>query len=353
LADTIESYLTELKAALAGADPALVQDAVYDADEYLRSAVAEAGDSATAVATAIGDYGTPAEVAAAYRDREATVAAALRRPTPATAGSVAARFFRVVADPGAWGALFYMLLALVTGIVYFTIVVTGLSLIAGTLVLIVGIPLALLFIAVVRAISLAEGRLVEGLLGVRMPRRPRTVASAGEGNGLWVRLKSWFTDYRTWTTMLYMVVQLVLGIVYFTVVVTALSVSAALVALPIVQGVFHVPSFVSGGYGYFIDWWAMPLVMAIGVLGFFVTLWIAKGVGYLHGNYAKFMLVGRFEGGQAEQATAADAGAADVVATPAPGQPPAPSPARSPAPAASIDTGYVPPAAAGGGDTAS
>ena len=337
MADTIEGYLTELRAALAGADPALVQDAVYDADEYLRSAVAEAGDSPEAVTTAIEDYGSPSEVAAAYRDREVTVATALRGPAPATAASSLGRFFGVVADPGAWGALFYMLLALVTGILYFTIVVTGLSLIAGLAILIVGIPLALLFIAIVRAVSLAEGRIVEGLLGIRMPRRPRIVASAGGGNGFWARLKSWFTDYRTWTTMLYMVLQLVLGIVYFTIAVTALSLSAGLIALPIVQGVFHVPMFVAGNYGYFLDWWAVPFVMALGVLGFFVTLWIAKGVGYLHGSYAKFMLVGRFEGAPLAQTSPAPGGGAQTP--PPPGDSASMQAAAvAPAPTATADT---------------
>ena len=188
MADTIEGYLTELRAALAGADPALVQDAVYDADEYLRSAVAEAGDSPEAVAAAIDDYGSPGRgrrrVPRPRGRRWPRRCAGRSRPT---AGSVLARFFGIIADPGAWGALFYMLLALVTGILYFTIVVTGLSLIAGLAVLIIGVPLALLFIAVVRAISLAEGRMVEGLLGVRMPRRrarsrPRA-AVTGSGSG--------------------------------------------------------------------------------------------------------------------------------------------------------------------------
>ena len=41
--ENIEGYLVELRTALAGADPALVQDAVYDAEEYLRSAAAESG----------------------------------------------------------------------------------------------------------------------------------------------------------------------------------------------------------------------------------------------------------------------------------------------------------------------
>ena len=38
---TIPEYLEQLRASLAGADPALVQDALYDAEEYLRAELAE------------------------------------------------------------------------------------------------------------------------------------------------------------------------------------------------------------------------------------------------------------------------------------------------------------------------
>jgi uncharacterized membrane protein len=309
VANTVEGYLAELRAALAGADPALVQDATYDAEEYLRTAIAEAGPDAgpSAVTDAIDAYGTPEEIATAYRDSELTVAAALRKPKVAVTQSEwgrspVVRFFGIVMDPAAWGALFYMLLALATGILYFTLVVTGFSLTLGFAVLIIGIPFALLFIGMIRAISLAEGRMVEGLLGERMPRRPRIVG--GQGN-LWDRIKGWLGDYRTWTTMLYMVLQLPLGIIYFTTVVTALSVSAAVFIAPIAQTIWGQPVFRSFEYGYYIEPWAMPLIMALGVLGFFVTLWLAKGVGKVHGMWAKTMLVGRLDAGTgAEQAPA-------------------------------------------------
>jgi uncharacterized membrane protein len=293
--DTIEAYLAELKTALAGADPALVQDAVYDAEEYLRSAVAEGGGTQEAVASAIDAYGTPAEIASAYRETERTVAAALRRPAPVKSGNAFARFFGVIADPSAWGALFYMILSLATGIIYFTVVVTGLSLSLSMMILIVGVPIALLFLGAVRAISLAEGRIVEGLLGQRMPRRPRNVVVA-DGT-FWGRLKSWFSDYRTWTTMLYMALMLPLGIAYFTVVVTALAMSLAAFAAPIVQWIANTPVIRTGGYGYWIEPWGAPFFFAGGILGFLATMWLAKGVGYLHGMFAKVMLVGRFEGG--------------------------------------------------------
>lgn len=310
---TVEDYLIQLRSALSGADPALIQDALYDAEEYLRSATADSGDSPDSVAAAIEDYGTPQEVADAYREAEITVAAALRKPAPArpdtTLGrSPLGRFFGVVADPSAWGSLFYLVLALATGIVYFTLVVTGVSLTAGTIVLIIGIPLALLFLAVVRAVSFAEGRVVEGLLGVRMPRRPRIVAT-GDGN-LWSRIKAWLTDYRTWTTMLYMLLQLPLGIAYFTLVITGLSTAAGLVAAPFVQVIFERPVFTWGPYGYYIEWYGMPFVIAGGLLAFVLTLWIAKGIGIAHGAYAKALLVGRIDQpGEAQAMTAAGAGA--------------------------------------------
>lgn len=290
MADTIEVYLAHLRAALTGSDPALVQDALYDAEDYLRTAVAEGDGSPEALEAAIESYGSPAEIAEAYRTTEVTVSEALRKPAPVRPRTVLGRFFGVLADPSAWGAFFYMLLALITGTVYFTVVMTGLSLTAGLGVLIVGVPFALLFIATVRAISLAEGRMVEALLGERMPRRPRLVGQAG---GFWQRIKSWFTDYRTWTTMLYMLLMLPLGTTYFTVVVTGMAISLAFFAMPLLQAVWHVPLFVTGDHYFLVRWWAMPFISMVGVLGFVSLLWIAKGVGRVHGVFAKALLVGR------------------------------------------------------------
>ena len=290
---TVEGYLGALRQALAGQDPALVQDAVYDAEAHLRTALAETGGTPEAFDEVVEAYGTPEEVAVSYRDAESALASTLRRPAPSQApANPVARFFGVLIDPAAWGALFYMVLSLVTGVTYFTIVVTGVSLSVGLSVLIIGIPLALLFLAVVRAVSLVEGRIVEGLLGERMPRRPRTVGVEGS---IWERIKGWLSDYRTWTTMLYMGVQLVLGIVYFTVVVTAVAVSAGIAFAPVAQVVTGGPVMMFGGVAYLIEPWAYPLFVLAGALGFVLLLWVAKGVGLAHAAYAKALLVGRFE----------------------------------------------------------
>lgn len=291
LPHSIPEYLDRLRAALAGADPALVQDALYDAEEYLRSEMAEnpGKSEAEVIAAVAGSYGAPDEVAEIYRDTEVTVQTALRTPPPRPRKSVLGQFFGVAAEPRTYAALFYMLLSLATGIFYFTWVVTGASLSAGLAVLIIGIPFVILFLGSVRVLSLVEGRLVEVMLGERMPRRP---LYSGRGKPLFDRIKDMFVDPRTWGTLLYMVLMMPLGILYFTIAVTGLSVSLSLILAPIAM------LFGSVGAGFWIDDvnlmsapWTWPLAVALGIVLLFVTLHIARGVGIFHGALAKHLLV--------------------------------------------------------------
>ena len=118
-----------------------------------------------------------------------------------------------------------------TGIFYFTFAVTGLSLSAGLMILIIGIPFFLLFLATSRVLSLVEGRIIESFLGVRMPRRPTYDTSEG---GIIERIKLMLKDARTWTTLLYMLLMLPLGIFYFSYAIVGIAVSLAFIAAPIV-----------------------------------------------------------------------------------------------------------------------
>lgn len=140
-----------------------------------------------------------------------------------------ARFFGIVADARGYGALFYLILSLLTGTLYFTLVAVMLLTGIGLLPVGAGVIILLLFFAIIRALSLAEGRIMGVSLGVRMPRRPRGTLPEGH---VFDRVKHWLTDRHTWTSILYMALQLPLGIVCFTIMVAALSLSAAGVALP-------------------------------------------------------------------------------------------------------------------------
>ncbi len=165
------------------------------------------------------------------------------------------------------------------------------SLSLALLILIIGVPIAVLFILSVRGIALLEGRLVEALLGVRMPRRPPFQEKT---TGLWAKLKALLTDRYTWFSLLYMILQLPFGIAYFTVFTVLLASSLWLVVQPIVEGVFNWPAFTYGANtGYFLNGWLMPLVVVGGIALFFGTMHLARLMGKLHGAWAKLMLVRR------------------------------------------------------------
>ncbi|TAM63677.1 MAG: hypothetical protein EPN49_01905 [Rhodanobacter sp.] len=291
---TIHEYLEQLRAALRGADPALVQDALYDAEEHLRAELAEqpARGEAEMLQQVVGSYGAPEEVADIYRDQEIKIQRALRPPPVPPRRSALGRFFGVAADPHTWGALFYMLLALATGIFYFTWVVVGISLSAGFSVLIIGIPFIVLFFGSVRALSLLEGRIVEAMLGVRMPRRPPYPPQ--QAVPLLKRIGAMFTDARSWTALLYMLLMLPLGILYFTISVTLLGVSVGFIGAPFVKflGGVDVINMNIDGAGYHGPGW--PGTIGLGLLGvvlLFATLHLVRGVARLHGQIAKSLLV--------------------------------------------------------------
>ena len=51
---------------------------------------------------------------------------------------------------------------------------------------------------------------------------------------------------------------------------------------------------------YFLEWWAFPLVVIAGVLGFVVTMHLVRVIGRMHAAYAKVMLVGRADSAAGE-----------------------------------------------------
>ena len=311
---SIDQYLRQLREELAGADAALIQDALYDAEEYLRAEVAAHPDKSESDVLELiaSTYGAPDEVAGAYRDTEIKVKAALATPRK-EAKSAAGRFFGVFLDPRAYTSLFFMLLALPTGIIYFVLAVGGLSLSAGCLVLIIGVPFFLMFMAVCRVVSLAEGGLIEAMTGVRMPRRP---VYQGKALSFWARIGEMLKDPRTWTTIAYFILRLPIGILYFVIAVAGLAVSLTFIALPITVVLAQAGWFGMGGVEVFSDaqpeWifntgFAIPLLGLAGVLLLTSVMHLARGIGRLHAKFAKSMLVARTGSSPAE---AGESGAA-------------------------------------------
>jgi len=303
-ARSIDEYLKQLRSALAEEDPALIQDALYDAEEYLRAEVASHPDRSEADVLELiaSTYGAPEEVAAAYRDTEVKVKAALKTPPPPAAVAQASgvrRFFGVFMDVRAYTSLFYMLLTLATGIIYFTFVVTGLALSAGLAVLVIGIPFFLAFIGMARVLALGEGRLLEATTGERMPRRP---VHPGPSASWLSRIGDMLKDVRTWTTLLYLLLMLPLGIIYFTIAVTGLSIGLRLALSPLVvlagdfgwipPELFNNVLEIGGvSYGSPQSFIAALFCMALGIVILALVLHVARAIARGHARLAKALLV--------------------------------------------------------------
>lgn len=293
---TVGEYLTRLRAALRGADSALIQDALYDAEDHLRSELAEnpGMSEAEILAKISNSYGAPDEVAAIYVDKEVVVERALRSPAPARRRTTLGRFFGIAADPRAYAALFYMLLALPTGIFFFTWAITGVALSLGLSILIIGIPFMLLFLGTVRVLALVEGRLIEVMLGERMPRRP---VYADRDKPWRARIKGMLVDPRTWSTLLYMVLKLPLGILYFVLAVAGISIGLALLFAPVAQFLASL-GVVDGGIRLDGNMILPPLILAplaflLGACLLFGTLHLARALGRMQAVLAKHLLVKR------------------------------------------------------------
>jgi len=202
--------------------------------------------------------------------------------------SVFARFFGIVADPKAYAAVAYMLFALLSGAAYFSLAVTGVSLSVGLSILIIGVPIALLFLGLVRGVSFAEGRLIETLLGVKMPETPRPTRVE---RSIVQRALHWLKDRRTWTSLAYMVAQLPLGVLYFTFVTFWIALAITLMFYPVAQILLGWP-LTYDGYSIQFGFWSTLGLAGLGALLFTVFMHAAKGIGRIHGNYAKAFLVG-------------------------------------------------------------
>ena len=138
-------------------------------------------------------------------------------------------FFEALAQRRTYTTLLYLLLSLGTGLLAFTYTVTGLSLSLGLAILIIGLPVALAFLAGARLLSVVEAHLLRALVGGEGPSAPALLPS---GEGFLGRLKGLLKVRRTWTSLVYLPLLMPLGITYFTLFTGLLATGLSLVAVP-------------------------------------------------------------------------------------------------------------------------
>jgi hypothetical protein len=169
--------------------------------------------------------------------------------------------------------LLHHLLGLPLGIAYFAWLVTGLSLGAGLIITLVGIPILTLVLASVRPLAAAERVMANELLGAAIPAAP--LAPGGKG---WLgKLKAYWTDGRTWRGVAYLLARFPVGMATFITAVTSYGVGLMLLAAPIFAA--------SDADGMDVGPWDADTVlegvamMPLGALALVAAGWISVGMG--------------------------------------------------------------------------
>jgi len=290
----VQDYLAKLKKELgSSADPALVQDALSDAETHLRTALEEELSENPSLSETeilipvVEKYGSPSEVAAAYLAIEPHLSPILGQRPHLDPRSFLGKFFGVLGESSAWSAFFYMLLAFIPGLIFGSWAILGGIVSAGSLLFIIGLPIFGLFLLSIRGIALLEGRIVEALLGVRMPRRPLFLSKGLSWSDRYIALVK---DKYSWRALLYAVLLFPLGMIYTGLFSLLFVFSLSFITSPVLELIFHVPLDLFGD-NVFTPVWFLPIVFVAGLLLLPLTLHLAKLAGKIHGQYAKAMLV--------------------------------------------------------------
>lgn len=198
------------------------------------------------------------------------------------------QFFGVAVRGQTYLNLVYLFLAFPLGLFYFILLVTGFSLGFGLLIIWVGILiLAGMFVAS-WACANFERQLAIQLLHENIPDGK---SSAPAGMTTWDQIKSHFANPVTWKSLVYLLVKFPLGILSFTVLVTLITLSLALIATPVLYpycqtGVWH-----CGIPASLIDTMPEAIIVSLsGVALLFPSLHIFNWLAWISGRFAKIML---------------------------------------------------------------
>jgi signal transduction histidine kinase len=178
-----------------------------------------------------------------------------------------------------WRETAYLLVGFVTGTIGFTFVVSAASTAFGLAILIVGLPIAVLLAYVDRWWCGIERSRAALVLGAKIPAQYRPL----DGEGKVSRWLSVLGDRQTWLDALWMVVAFPVGLIGFTVTLSAWSAAFGLLTAPI--------------WFWSIPGWIHDHVVVISILAPFLALpaavltaWLVRGLALSQAGLAAWML---------------------------------------------------------------
>jgi hypothetical protein len=289
---SLKQYYTDLELALEGADPAIVADALDDAEEFLEENMTEqisSGDAPNkkeAARKACEAYGEPEDVAKEYLKQDKSWKKKEKKKEAPKEGLLKSTF-GVYLKGRTYANMLYLFLMFPLGILYFTYIVTGISTCAGLIVTVVGIPLGVLFLLSFIYIGWFHGRMTEVLLGIRMPKKRRKMHATGTA---WQRFKTAMKNPRLYSTVLYLFLMFPLGIFYFCVLVTFLSVALALICAPLL---YVISESIDIQVGLPAPLWFQVLLTLLGFVMLTWTMHLSNIMAGLHGKLTVALLLRR------------------------------------------------------------
>lgn len=200
------------------------------------------------------------------------------------------QFTSVAMEKRTYLNLLYLLLMLPLGILYFTILVTGFSLSMGLFVILIGVFIGIGLLVLVRGISRFHLALASNLLGFKLPTF-NTIRNQKDTVG---KIKSLVTDNRTYTSILYMLIEFPLGVLYFTLIFTMLVISISFTVSPIINILFDTNNYLinTGLWIWELNFEESLLLLVGGIFLFFVTLHLSNMLAKVEEILCKNLLAG-------------------------------------------------------------
>ncbi|HEY2771112.1 MAG TPA: sensor domain-containing protein, partial [Solirubrobacteraceae bacterium] len=178
-----------------------------------------------------------------------------------------------------WRETTYLVVSFITGLIGFIVIVTGVSVVAGLAILIIGIPLAVLLVHFDRWWCGSDRALAALVLGEPIPARyrpPRGATRVG-------RLVSALGDKQTWLDAVWMLISFPLGVAGFAIAVVSWSVVGALLTGPI--WLWSIPNWIHRH-----DVWISILSPFLGVAAAIAAAWLVRAVALGIASLASWLL---------------------------------------------------------------
>ena len=204
------------------------------------------------------------------------------------------------------GNISFLLLSFPLGLIYFLVTIIGFVVGMSTLILWIGLPILFATLILVRGMATLERRMATNLLHVSFPYQQQSYDMLKKG--FWRRFGSILRDPLTWTSTIYMILKLPLGIISFTLALVLPVVSLAITLLPLVYLVnllvntvllkngiqstgIVIPYFIEVHGRFDLVMFAKSFIgVPIGLAFWLVTRFLLNGLALLSGEIARGLL---------------------------------------------------------------